>query len=62
MSHQSDTLPSVEERLERIRKEIRGHAPSLVPDFSKRTAELDPKTRQLLRQLDQFAGEDNDKA
>lgn len=59
MSHQTARVkPTVEERLEAIRKEIRAKNVSLVPDFSQRTAELDPKTRQLLRSLDAFAGDE----
>lgn len=62
MGHQPVTVkPTVEARLEAIRKEIRQQNASLVPDFSKRTAELDPKTRQLLRQLDAFAGNEGPK-
>lgn len=57
MSHQPAKL-SVEARLEIIRKQIRQRNVSLVPDFSQRTAELDPKTRQLLRSLDAFAGDE----
>lgn len=58
MRHQPATVkPTVEERLNMIRKEIRTQNASMVPDFSKRTADLDPKTRQLLRQLDNWGHE-----
>lgn len=58
MSHQpAKVKPTVEERLDAIRKEIRAKNVSLVPDFSQRTADLDPKTRQLLRQLDHWGHE-----
>lgn len=56
--HPAKVKPTVEERLEVIRKQVRQQSPSMVPDFSTRTAELDPKTRQLLRQLDNFAEEE----
>lgn len=48
---------SLEERLNAIRKQVRADAPSLVPDFAseRRTAQLDPETRQLLRRLDQWS-------
>lgn len=57
MSHQPAKL-SVEERLEAIRKSLRAKNVDMTPDFNTRTAELDPKTRQLLRSLDAFAGPD----
>lgn len=50
------TKLSLEQRLKTLKKSLAQQAPSMVPDFAseRRTAELDPETKQLLRRLDQW--------